>query len=43
MISCVNTNQASRRTILANGGKYESTVFEPEKEVELEKYWIDLS
>lgn len=43
MISCNDTNVASRKTILANGGKYESTVFEPEKKVSLEKYWIDLS
>lgn len=43
MISCIHTNQASRKTILANGGKYESTVFEPTRKVRLEKYWIDLS
>lgn len=43
MVSCTETNQASRKTILANGGKYESTVFEPDEMIHLEKYWIDLS
>ncbi len=42
LISCVQGNEGSRRTILNNGGVYESTVFEPEKEVYLERYWIDL-
>ena len=42
LISCIDTNEASRRTILANGGVYESTVFEPESERDLERYWITL-
>ena len=42
LISCIDTNEASRRTILANGGVYESTAFEPEKGVNLERYWITL-
>ena len=42
LISCIDTNEASRRTILANGGVYESTVFEPEEQVNLERYWITL-
>lgn len=43
MVSCVKSNQASRKTILANGGEYESTVFEPDKWGHLERYWISLS
>lgn len=43
MISCVQGNEGSRRTILANGGVYESTVFEPGEQVFLERYWIDLT
>ena len=42
LISCIDTNEASRRTILANGGVYESTVYEPEEKVNLERYWITL-
>ena len=36
-------NEGSRRTILNNGGVYESTVHEPERDIWLERYWIDLS
>lgn len=43
LISCADTNEASRKTILSNGGKYESTVFEPKSSVYLERYWIDLN
>ena len=42
LISCLQDNEGSRRTILKNGGVYESTVFEPEEKVYLERYWIDL-
>lgn len=42
LISCIDTNEASRRTILANGGEYERTVFEPEERVNLQRYWIRL-
>lgn len=42
MISCIRGNEASARTILANGGVYESTVSCEAKGVELERYWIDL-
>ena len=42
LISCVRGNEGSRRTILKNGGVYESDVYEPEKGVYLERYWIDL-
>ena len=43
LVSCVDSNEASRKTILANGGVYESTVFEPKGKVNLERYWIHLS
>jgi len=43
MISCAEDNTGSRKTILKNGGVYESTVFCPEKNVNLERYWIDLT
>ena len=43
MVCCMVENEASRRTILANGGVYETTVYEPERQRELERYWIDLS
>ncbi len=42
LITCIDDNEASRRTILANGGVYESTVFEPEINRKLQRYWIDL-
>ena len=43
LITCVDNNIGSRKTILANGGVYESTVYEPDEKVSLEKYWINLS
>ena len=42
LISCLTDNEGSRRTILANGGVYESTVHEPELQRDLERYWIHL-
>ena len=43
LICCVQGNEGSRRTILNNGGVYESTVYLAEKDVYLERFWIDLS
>jgi predicted acetyltransferase len=43
LISCVQGNEGSRKTILNNGGRYESTVYLEEHDVYLERYWIDLS
>lgn len=43
LIACVDDNEASRRTILKNGGVYESKVFEPRAQRWLERYWIHLS
>ena len=42
LISCLTDNEGSRRTILANGGVYESTVHEPELNRDLDRYWIHL-
>lgn len=42
LITCIEDNIGSRKTILANGGEYESTVYEPEVKVNLKRYWIDL-
>lgn len=43
LITCLQGNEGSRRTILNNGGVYESTVFDPEDNCRIERYWIDLS
>ena len=43
LITCVSGNEGSKRTILKNGGVYESAVYEPDDGVDLERYWIDLS
>jgi predicted acetyltransferase len=42
LITCLADNEASRRTILANGGVYESTVFCERDGVYLQRYWIKL-
>ena len=42
LITCIKGNEGSRRTILKNGGVYESTVYEKDEEIDLERYWIDL-
>ena len=44
LITCNDDNEGSRKTILNNGGVYESTVYEDECEHGyLERYWIDLT
>lgn len=43
LITCVRGNEGSRKTILNNGGIFEAEVYEPGKQVYLERYWIDLS
>lgn len=42
LITCIKGNEGSRRTILKNGGVYESTVHEPREDIDLERYWITL-
>lgn len=42
LITCNTSNEGSRRTILSAGGVYESTAHEPDRDVDLERYWIEL-
>lgn len=42
LVCCEKGNEGSRKTILKNGGVYESTVYLKERDVLLERYWIDL-
>lgn len=42
LVTCLSGNEASRRTILKNGGVYEKTAFEPDLKANLERYWIRL-
>ena len=42
LVCCANSNPGSRKTILANGGIYESTVYLAEDDEHLERYWISL-
>lgn len=41
LITCEDTNLGSKGTILANSGVYESTVLEPNRNLKLERYWIN--
>lgn len=41
LVCCLADNEGSRKTILNNGGVYESTVYEPKAGVYLQRYWID--
>ncbi len=43
LITCRTDNEGSRRTILANGGVYQSTVYKPEAGAMLQRYWIELT
>ena len=40
LVCCLDDNAGSRKTILNSGGIYESTVYEPNNKVNLERYWI---
>lgn len=42
LISCEENNEGSRKTIIANGGVYESTVLDTVDNEYLQRYWIDL-
>ena len=42
LITCIDTNLASEKTILSCGGKYESTVYEPNENVRLKRFWIEI-
>lgn len=44
LITCIKGNEGSRRTIINNGGEYESTVYDSKEEkAYIERYWINLS
>jgi len=42
LLTCRETNEPSRRTILACGGVYENSVFDPARGENMERYWIAL-
>ena len=42
LIACIDGNIGSEKTILANGGVYESTVHEPNVDRYLKRFWITL-
>ena len=42
LITCMDGNIGSEKTILANGGVYESTVYEPTGDRYLKRFWITL-
>lgn len=41
LLTCNDTNKASKKTIIANGGIYENTVYCEPNDCNLERYWID--
>lgn len=42
LITCTPSNFASQKTIIANGGVYESTIHDSNKNIDYNRYWIDL-
>lgn len=42
LVACIDGNIGSEKTILANGGVYESTVREPNRDRDLKRFWITL-
>lgn len=42
MITCIDGNIGSEKTILANGGVYEYTIHEPNENEDLKRFWIEL-
>lgn len=42
LITCLEDNEASRRTILSQHGVYENTVTDPSDGARLQRYWIKL-
>ena len=42
LVTCTSDNEGSRKTILKNGGVYESTLYDPENDWQVERSWIDL-
>ena len=42
LITCIDGNIGSEKTILANGGVYEYTIHEPNENEDLKRFWIML-
>lgn len=42
LITCIDGNIGSEKTIINNGGIYESTVYEPGERCSLKRFWITL-
>lgn len=42
MITCIDGNIGSEKTILANSGVYEYTIHEPDENEDLKRFWITL-
>lgn len=42
LITCIDGNIGSEKTILANGGVYEYTIHEPNDNEDLKRFWITL-
>ncbi len=42
LITCIDGNIGSEKTIRSNGGVYESTVHEPDANFDLKRFWITL-
>lgn len=42
LITCIDGNIGSEKTIRNNGGVYESTVYESGKKCSLKRFWITL-
>ena len=42
LITCMDGNIGSEKTILANGGVYEYTIHEPNENKDLKRFWIEL-
>ncbi|MBE6561722.1 MAG: GNAT family N-acetyltransferase [Ruminococcaceae bacterium] len=40
LITCIDGNIGSEKTILANGGAYDATVYEPDNRIKLKRFWI---
>nr|WP_312578004.1 GNAT family N-acetyltransferase [Sedimentibacter sp.] len=42
LVTCIQGNEGSKHTILANGGVYENTIYCEPDDVNLERYWIHI-
>lgn len=42
LITCIEGNIGSEKTILACGGKFESITYEPNEKITLKRFWIEL-